>query len=52
MHFHRGEYQEAIRLQTQAYFNARPVEKAAHKGLLDGYRKGSKASSSVQKNPR
>jgi tetratricopeptide (TPR) repeat protein len=52
VHFHRGEYQEAIRLQTQAYFNARPVEKAAHKGLLDGYRKGSKASSSVQKNPR
>ena len=49
MHFHRGEYSEAIRLQTQAYFNARPVEKAAHKGLLNGYRKGSKAASSVQK---
>ncbi|MEE8458889.1 MAG: redoxin domain-containing protein [Phycisphaerales bacterium] len=47
VHFHRGEYQEAIRLQTQAYFNARPLEKAAHKGLLNGYRKGSKAASSL-----
>ena len=44
VHFHRGEYQEAIRLQTQAYFNARPPEKAAHKGLLNGYRKGSQAA--------
>ena len=44
VHFHRGEYREAIRLQTQAYFNARPVEKAAHKGLLNGYRKGSQAA--------
>jgi peroxiredoxin len=50
VHFHRGEYLEAIRLQTQAYFNARPVDKAAHKELLNGYRKGSRAASSV-KNP-
>ena len=44
VHFHRGEYGDAIRLQTKAYFNARPAEKAAHKGLLNGYRKGSQAS--------
>ncbi len=44
VHFHRGEYKEAIRLQTQAYFKARPAEKAAHKGLLAGYRKGSQAA--------
>ena len=44
VHFHRGEYREAIDLQTQAYFNARPMEKAAHKGLLNGYRKGSQAA--------
>ncbi len=44
VHFHRGEYREAIRLQTQAYFNARPLEKPAHKGLLNGYQKGSQAA--------
>ena len=44
VHFHRGEYQEAIRLQTQAYFNARPTEKAVHKRLLSGYRQGSQAA--------
>ena len=44
VHFRRGEYREAIRLQTQAYFKARPMEKATHKGLLNGYRKGSRAA--------
>ncbi len=42
VHFRRGEYQRAIRLQTKAYFKARPNEKAVHKGLLDGYQKGAK----------
>ena len=44
VHFHRGEYRQAIKLQTQAYFNARPMEKPAHKRLLNGYRKGSQAA--------
>ena len=32
----------AIRLQTKAYFSARPNEKAVHKGLLAGYQQGAK----------
>jgi hypothetical protein len=49
VHFHRGETDKAISLQTQAYFTARPDQKAAYKRLLDGYRKAatrSQASSS------
>ena len=47
VHFHRGEYNDAISLQTQAYFNARPSEKAAHRGLLDGYQRSAARSGSA-----
>ncbi len=36
--FHRGEKNEAVDLQTQAYFLARPDAKAQYKRVLDGYR--------------
>jgi tetratricopeptide (TPR) repeat protein len=38
VHFHRGESREAIDLQTQAYFLARPEVKAQFKRVLEGYR--------------
>lgn len=44
VHFHRGETNEAISLQTQAYFTAKPDQKAAYKRLLDGYRKAATRS--------
>ncbi len=44
VHFHRGETAEAIKLQTQAYFTARPEKKSAYKRLLDGYRKAATRS--------
>ncbi len=37
-HYHRGELSEAIRVQTAAWFRARPEEKAAYKRQLDGYK--------------
>ncbi len=37
-HYHRGELSEAIAIQTNAYFKARPDEKVAHKRLLDSYK--------------
>ena len=51
VHFHRGEYDDAIGLQTQAYFNAKPSEKAAHMGLLRGYQE-SAARSGAMSGPR
>ncbi|MCH7797475.1 MAG: redoxin domain-containing protein [Planctomycetes bacterium] len=51
VHFHRGEYDDAIGLQTQAYFNAMPSEKAAHMGLLRGYQE-SAARSGAMSGPR
>ncbi len=47
VHFHRGEYDDAIGLQTQAYFNAKPSQKAAHMGLLKGYQKSAARSGAV-----
>jgi hypothetical protein len=38
VHFHRGEKNEAVDLQTQAYFLARPDAKPQYKRVLDGYR--------------
>ncbi len=38
VHFHRGEKNEAVDLQTQAYFLARPDMKQQYKRVLDGYR--------------
>ena len=49
VHFHRGEYEDAIGLQTQAYFNAIPAEKAAHMGLLKGYQKSAARSGAVSR---
>ncbi len=51
VHFYRGEFDDAIRLQTQAYFQARPSEKAAHMGLLTGYQK-SAARTGTASGPR
>ncbi len=47
VHFHRGEYDDAIALQTQAYFNARPAEKAAHQGRLEGYQRSAARAGTV-----
>ncbi len=44
VHFHRGETDEAIKLQTQAYFTAKPDQKPAYKRLLAGYRKAATRS--------
>ena len=44
VHFHRGETAEAISLQTQAYFIAKPDQKSAYKRLLEGYRKAATRS--------
>jgi tetratricopeptide (TPR) repeat protein len=37
VHFHRGEIDEAVELQTRAYFLARPDAKAGYKRVLAGY---------------
>jgi thiol-disulfide isomerase/thioredoxin len=37
VHFHRGEIDEAVELQTRAYFLAEPVEKAGYKRVLASY---------------
>ena len=47
VHFHRGEYDDAIRLQTQAYFQAKPAEKAAHMGLLKGYQESAERAGAL-----
>jgi len=38
VHFHRGEFTQAVELQSQAYFIARPDEKAEYRRALDAYR--------------
>jgi hypothetical protein len=38
IHFHRGERGEAVELQTEAYFLARPEVKGQYKRVLDGYK--------------
>ncbi|MHC4129978.1 MAG: TlpA family protein disulfide reductase [Planctomycetota bacterium] len=38
VHYHRGEIQEAVQLQTRAYFLARPEVKAGFKRVLGSYR--------------
>jgi thiol-disulfide isomerase/thioredoxin len=38
VHFHRGEIRQAVKLQTQAYFLARPERKAGYRRVLGSYR--------------
>jgi thiol-disulfide isomerase/thioredoxin len=38
VHFHRGELDQAIELQTRAYFLARPEAKAGYRRVLTSYR--------------
>ena len=38
VHFHRGEIDEALELQTRAYFLAQPEAKAGYKRVLGSYR--------------
>lgn len=45
VHYHRGEIDQAIRLQSQAYFLARPNAKAGYKRVLASYREAAMRSS-------
>jgi hypothetical protein len=38
VHFHRGEIDEAVELQTRAYFLAQPDVKAGYKRVLASYK--------------
>lgn len=51
VHARRGEYQEAIDLQTRAYFQAMPKEKPAHKRRLSAFRRAA-TQSSASSGPR
>ncbi|MHC4414723.1 MAG: peroxiredoxin family protein [Planctomycetota bacterium] len=45
VHFHRGDVETAIELQTQAYFIARPSDKAGYKRVLKGYQEAAARAS-------
>jgi thiol-disulfide isomerase/thioredoxin len=46
VHFHRGEIDEAVELQTRAYFLAAPEAKAGYKRVLSSYRHAADRASS------
>lgn len=51
VNYHLGNFDEAVRLQTRAYFLARPARKADHKRVLSSYRQAAhRAETETQPN--